>query len=318
MNQIEHMMNEFEGNNVSTITYKGRPCWLVKEIGEVLGYPPQGLVKRILDEWANEVEDGVEIAKLSGKELDEFRSVYNGLHVAIPGNGTAKLSPKARSITLLYEPGLYLVLAKTNKPKGRRFRKFISREVMPQVARDGHYIPGRSVGGDGSLTDKDEALMARERRLSAREDRLDRQMKKEAMKDLLVNLKRRGMPQDIIDAYEVTVAEVATGSDLSDLKPKHVEDEWMSPTQISKAIGRPVAWVGRAITQLKIRGNLPGLCKPIVNKAKGHSKTVTSYVYSQESVGRIQGWFEKRFERKDARAGRKGGQLSLPDPRVAG
>jgi hypothetical protein len=50
----------------------------------------------------------------------------------------------------------------------------------------------------------------------------------------------------------------------------------------------PLFQVGRVISQLGLRGNHPGLSKAIVNKAKGHERTVTTYLYSPRAVAQIE------------------------------
>jgi hypothetical protein len=50
----------------------------------------------------------------------------------------------------------------------------------------------------------------------------------------------------------------------------------------------PLFQVCRVISQLGLRGNHPGLSKAIVNKAKGHERTVTSYLYSPRAVAQIE------------------------------
>ena len=279
MSQMQKMMNEFEGTNVTTITYKGRPCWLVKEVGAVLGYAEKGLSQRITREWSDEFNDGDDLVVLTGKDVLDFSNAYNGLQVAVAKNTTTKLSPKTRNLLLLTEPGLYLVLAKTNKPVGKRFRKFITREVMPQIARDGHYMPGRTVDARGRLSETVEQRKLRE--LSVRE----KELCLEAARMLADTLGDK-LGTEALTTLNISAAEIIMGRDFSALKPR-VDDGWMTPTQIGKRFKVSAHMVGRAISALDLRGAIPGMSMPFLDQGKYSRKQVVAYRYSPEAVRRI-------------------------------
>lgn len=142
--------NEFEGKQVTTIRYKGEPYWIAREIGRALEYEDggKGLVDTIRIRWSDEMDEGTHYTVLSGQELKDFRAlVEDGEHCS--------LSYAAR-LMLLSEKGLYYVCLKTNKPEGIRLRRFISDSVLPQLTRDGSYLPGREVV-DGQLKLRDGA-----------------------------------------------------------------------------------------------------------------------------------------------------------------
>ncbi len=88
---------------------------------------------------------------------------------------------------------------------------------------------------------------------------------------------------ELRSTFEVVAAEIATGRNLAMLKPA-TEDDWQSPSEIASRLGVTANRVGRTITALELRGNKPGLARAVLNKAKGHDKTVTSYLYSPVAV----------------------------------
>ena len=57
---------------------------------------------------------------------------------------------------MLFESGLHLVLAKTDQPIGRRLRRFLVDEVLPQIARTGAFQPD----AEGDDVDLDEDTYA--------------------------------------------------------------------------------------------------------------------------------------------------------------
>jgi prophage antirepressor-like protein len=282
MTDLIKLNREFEGNPLTTIFYQNKPCWIAREVGNAMGYARNGerLVTKITKEWSEEFIEEHDFVSISGSELAEFK-VLSQLH-------TDSVSSRAKHLILLFEPGLHLALAKSNKPVGRRLRRFIADEVLPQISRDGAYLPERTVE-DGKLVESESAISARRLALAeAREARLDRQLKSSALKSLVKTLKHAGhVSEDIIVSYEIAAAEEATGQRFAALKPK-TEDNWKSPSDIAARLGISSQRVGRTISELNLRGNHPGLSKAIVNKAKGHDRTVTSYLYSPEAVRRIE------------------------------
>ena len=60
MSALEKITKQFEGQDVTTITYKGQPCWIANEIGQVSGYADNGgrLVTKITHEWKDEFIEG--------------------------------------------------------------------------------------------------------------------------------------------------------------------------------------------------------------------------------------------------------------------
>lgn len=134
----------FEGKPFTTLTWQGRPAWVARQVGQVLGYSGQGkrLTNKILGEWNAEFLDGRDYAFLEGDDLAAFR--------AMSADGPEPVSSHARNgLLVLFESGLNLVLLKTRSPIGIRLRRFLADEVLPQLARRGAYTP---------TTDPDDAL----------------------------------------------------------------------------------------------------------------------------------------------------------------
>jgi hypothetical protein len=86
---------------------------------------------------------------------------------------------------------------------------------------------------------------------------------------------------------DVKRAEAISGESLAFALPPAEHHDWKSPTEIAKMLGTNANVIGRTISALKIRGDIPGTCKPIMNKAPGHDREVTSYVYSATAIDQI-------------------------------
>ncbi|MCP4599158.1 MAG: hypothetical protein GY847_01245 [Proteobacteria bacterium] len=84
---------------------------------------------------------------------------------------------------------------KTNKPIGVKLRRFLVDEVMPQLVRDGAYLPERKVV-DGKIKGTRKArpnqlAQMREKRLIAKEQRMDRNNRADAVLKMANTLLRK-------------------------------------------------------------------------------------------------------------------------------
>ena len=117
---------EFEGRALRAYVFRGRPCWIAQDVGAALAYSRVGF-GNALREWGDELIDGKDCETLRGSDLREFR--------ATAGADTETVSAKTTQLTVLYESGIDLVCLKTEKPLGRKLRRFMADEVMPRLRR---------------------------------------------------------------------------------------------------------------------------------------------------------------------------------------
>lgn len=118
---------DFEGKPLNTLTVRGRPAWPAREVAVGLGYGHKGdrFVSKLAGEWAGEFVEGLDIARVTGLELAILKEQL----------GPQVIPPTATKIVVLFETGVYLAVAKTDKPVGVRLRRFIVDEVLPRLAR---------------------------------------------------------------------------------------------------------------------------------------------------------------------------------------
>ena len=285
MNKLVNITREFEGGQLTTIVYRGRPAWIAREVGAAIGYAREGerLITNMTADWAGEFIEGTDYLVLQGSELAQFKQLIQLT--------TDSVGSRSRHVTLLLEPGLHLALAKTNKPVGVRLRRFLVDEVLPQLVRDGQYLPERKAADIPPAIDD---LKARKLAVAeAREARLEREMKRRALKQLTTAMRASGTyDSDVVMTYEICTAEAATGQLFPQLKPA-MDPEWQSPTQIGQRLGVSARQVGIAISALGLRGKQEGMCRAIVNKSRSTDRTVTSFLYSPKAVEMIEAHMRK-------------------------
>ena len=144
----------FEGYDLPVFAYRGKPCWIAKDVGRVLGYAGDGgkMTTRLSCEWGDEFIGGEDFFILEGDELRDFKTLLS--HT--PEYGVSGLDRIAR-IMMLTESGLHLVCVKSNKPVGKKLRRWLVDEVLPSLTKTGTYSIAAS--GVQSLTVKERVAL---------------------------------------------------------------------------------------------------------------------------------------------------------------
>lgn len=138
MSTVISRLDDFEGRPITTIQYRGRPCWIAREVGQALGYDHGGhrFVNQVLGRWADELVEESDYMIVRGNELAALKDFV----------GTDLVPSKSnRELLLLFESGLHLACLRTTKPMGKKLRRFLAVEVLPQLIRTGEYRRPRQV-----------------------------------------------------------------------------------------------------------------------------------------------------------------------------
>jgi prophage antirepressor-like protein len=107
---------DFEGNNVRVIDRDGEPWFVLADVCRVLGHTNPTVAAERLDD-------------------DERATLNNG--EGRPGHG-------AQSFTIVSESGLYALILTSRKPAAKRFRKWVTAEVLPSIRKTGAYVGANS------------------------------------------------------------------------------------------------------------------------------------------------------------------------------
>lgn len=126
------LIKEFDGVNVHTFLWNDKPCWIANEIVSLFGYSdPSTTIGQCIER--EEFDETIEFQRLTGDKLKEFKALVKSL------TNITLVSPNTRNLTIFYEDGLYGFFQYTDKPIGVRFRKWIRREVIPEIRKTGSY-----------------------------------------------------------------------------------------------------------------------------------------------------------------------------------
>lgn len=107
MNELQ--VFNYEGSTVRTVMKDGAPWWVLKDVCSVL-----------------EIENSRNVtARLDGDEKD----VHS---VDTPGG--------RQEVTIINESGLYNVILRSEKPEAKRFKRWVTHEVLPTIRKHGAYL----------------------------------------------------------------------------------------------------------------------------------------------------------------------------------
>lgn len=102
----------YENTPARVIMLNGQPWWVAKDVCDILGYSNS---RKALADHLDEDEKGVTTCYTPGGEQE---------------------------MNIINESGLYCLIMRSNMPKAREFRRWVTGTVLPQVMRNG--LPERS------------------------------------------------------------------------------------------------------------------------------------------------------------------------------
>jgi anti-repressor protein len=105
---------EFDGRQVRIVEKDGQPWWIAKDVCDVLEHSNSRKAIELLDDD----EKGVSKVYTLGGMQD---------------------------MTVVSESGLYTLITRSNKPEARKFRKWVTSDVLPSVRKFGGYLTGRKI-----------------------------------------------------------------------------------------------------------------------------------------------------------------------------
>lgn len=142
MNEIQSYVSQ-EFGSIRTIVKDGEPWFVAKDVSDILGFTDAAQVTRWLEK-----EEQTTLLKVQGL------------------NENSGLRKDAR---LVSESGLYSLIFRSNKPEAKRFKKWVTSEVLPSIRKHGMYATGDIV--DQMLADPDAMIRTLEALKVEREKR---------------------------------------------------------------------------------------------------------------------------------------------------
>ncbi len=152
MNQIKIFENP-EFGKVRTVEVAGKPYLVGKDVAEALGYSN---TRKALADHVDEDDktDGVTIRDSIGREQNPV---------------------------LINESGLYSLIMSSKLESAKRFKHWVTSEVLPSIRKSGGYIVGQEQMSDSELMAK--ALLVAQKQIDERNAQIERMKPKEIFAD---------------------------------------------------------------------------------------------------------------------------------------
>jgi prophage antirepressor-like protein len=106
---MKELIKAFEGKKVRTIVIKREPWWVLADVCQVL----------------NITNVGDAASRLDDDEKDDI--------------GITDAIGRVQKTIIINESGLYTLILRSNKPEAKRFRKWVTSDVLPQIRKTGRY-----------------------------------------------------------------------------------------------------------------------------------------------------------------------------------
>lgn len=118
------IIKKFNGKEIYTLIWNGKPCWIATDIAEVIGYKEKTKAVRQCIQ-SEEFEKGIDYDLLYGKDVRELINARCGRHL-----GSKKF---INNLTIFYKEGLLGFINYAHMPIGKEFRKCLRTEVFSEI-----------------------------------------------------------------------------------------------------------------------------------------------------------------------------------------
>lgn len=137
MNELQ-IFNNAEFGQIRTVTKDNEPMFCLKDICKAL-----------------DIKNATDVVKrLEDDEVTRFN-----------------LGSKSGETNFVTESGLYAVILRSDKPNAKKFRKWVTSEVLPSIRKSGGYISGQEQMSDSELMAK--ALLVAQKQIEERNKQIE-------------------------------------------------------------------------------------------------------------------------------------------------
>ena len=127
----------FEKRDVRVVMKDGQPWWVAKDVCDIL-------------------------------ELNNITEALRGLDEDELTSEILKSGGQGREMRLVSESGVYTLVMRSNKPEAKRFRKWVTSEVLPQLMRTGSYSVKKDPDEERKLEIARQRIALQEKNANAR------------------------------------------------------------------------------------------------------------------------------------------------------
>ena len=243
-NEVQIFENA-EFGKVRTVVVKDEPYFVGKDVAEILGY-----------------KDTVNALKAHVDEEDK-----TGWQITTPSRGT-------QTATIINESGLYSLILSSNLPAAKKFKRWVTSEVLPSIRKTGSY----TAKPDDAMQSKRLEVMERNARTRAA--------------NLLLKIAERTNIPEYKAVCNAKAAEMVAGEMILPLPV--AERKTYSATEIGAMFGVSANKIGKLANKHNLKTDAYG--KLFYSKSEHSAKEVETWRYYESAIP----VFEKIFGREAA------------------
>ena len=235
------IFNNAEFGEIRSMEINGEPWFVGKDVAAALGYTNAS--KALIDHVDNE-------DKLNNETLSSLGQ---------------------RGGWLINESGLYSLILGSKLEGAKRFKRWVTSEVLPAIRKTGAYAVDSR------------AAEIKMRELRVKEMNAQARLINAQVRQLKLLGKEKGVSQIAVDTLAVKAAEQVTGQDLGDYLPK--TEKTYSASEVGNALGISAAKVGRIANAYGLKTEEFGIF--VLDKSRYSSKEVTTFRYNEKGKARL-------------------------------
>jgi prophage antirepressor-like protein len=246
----------FESKQVRIVEKNGTPWWVAKDVCEILALSDVSMT----------------ISRLDSDEKGTNK-------VCTPGG--------MQDMTIINESGLYALIIRSNKPEAKKFRKWVTSEVLPTLRKTGEYA---TPDKQKEKAKKHDELAAK--RLEIMEKNANWRIAKLILEG--IDKFKEVMTPESKTVFMAKYAELTSGQDMTHILPA-ASEKWHSAAEIGEICGVSSAKIGRVSNQNCIKapdGESNEYGTWIRSKSQNSPREVMTWVYSEKAVD----WFKEFFK----------------------
>ena len=239
-NQIQ-IFNNTEFGEIRTVKINGEPYFVGKDVAAALGYSNP---RKVIGDHVDDEDKGV-------TKCDTLGGTQN--------------------LTIINESGLYSLIMGSKLDGAKRFKRWVTSEVLPSIRKTGAY----------AVDSKSAEFKARE--LRVREMNAQARLLNAETRRLIALQNGKGLSKVAVDTLAVKAIERITGNDLGDALPR--TEKTYSASEVGNALGISAAKVGRIANENNLKTDEYGVT--VMDKSRYSAKEVASFRYNEKGKARI-------------------------------
>ena len=240
-NQIQ-IFNNTEFGEIRTVKINGEPYFVGKDVAEALGY--------------------VKARNAIAKHVDDEDKKDAPIQGALGGT---------QNMTIINESGLYSLIMGSKLDGAKRFKRWVTSEVLPSIRKTGAY----------AVDSKSAEFKARE--LRVREMNAQARLLNAETRRLIALQNEKGLSKVAVDTLAVKAIERITGNDLGDALPR--TEKTYSASEVGNALGVSAVKVGKIANAYGLKTEEYGIT--VLDKSRYSAKEVTSFRYNEKGKAKI-------------------------------